>query len=88
MASYYEESISDYAAYWEPPRIKATVEWALIDTITQNRSDSKRKYMFTGVKVDIAGEWYKLNIRTDGLDEEIRQALDKIINNREIKEEA
>lgn len=46
-----------------------------------------RKYMVSGIKVEVAGEWNKVNIITDGLEEEIKQALEKIIKSREIKEE-
>lgn len=86
MAAYYKESISDFATYWEPPRIKTQIEWATLDYGSVGGSEATREYMVYGVKVELAGEWNKVNIRTDGLEEEIKQALEKIIKSREINE--
>ena len=92
MASYYTEQVSDsstywFTTYWEPPRIKIQVEWAGLDYGPVDGSATTRNYIVHGIKVAVSGGLNKVNIRTDGLEEEIKQAIEKIIKSREIKED-
>ena len=65
--------------YWEPPHISAELTYAAMCFMDQKGVPFRDEFLYTGSKVEVGGEFFRLNIDINGLAQDLQKAIDEVI---------
>lgn len=69
----------DSAPYWTPPYMDVDLTYASMLFMDKDGTPIKDKFLYTGAKVKIEGEFGRLNIDREGLKKDLEAAIDEVI---------
>lgn len=69
----------DNAPYWTPPYMEVDLTYASMLFMDKDGTPIKDKFLYTGAKVKIEGEFSRLNITKEGLKKDLEKAIDEVI---------
>lgn len=69
----------DNAPYWTPPYMEVDLTYASMLFMDEKGTPIKDKFLYTGAKVKIDGEFSRLNIDREGLKKDLEAAIDEVI---------
>ena len=76
----------DSSPYWTPPHMKVDLTHASMLFMDANGKPIKDKFFYTGARVELGGEWDRLDIKEKNLKEDLEKAIDKVIHKHEKKQ--
>lgn len=65
--------------YWEPPHISAELTYVAMCYMDQKGVPFRDEFLYSGSKVEVGGEFFRLNIDTNGLAKDLEKAIDEVI---------
>lgn len=65
--------------YWTPPYMEVDLTYASMLFMDRDGTPIKDKFLYTGAKVKIGGEFSRLNITKEGLKRDLEKAIDEVI---------
>lgn len=69
----------DNSPYWMPPFMEVDLTYVSLLYMDKKGTPIKDKFLYTGAKVKIDGEFGRLNITTEGLKKDLETAIDEVI---------
>lgn len=69
----------DSAPFWTPPGMEVELTYASMLFMDKDGTPIKDKFLYTGAKVKIEGEFGRLNIDREGLKKDLEAAIDEVI---------
>lgn len=68
-----------FSYWWEPPAIKVTLNTATLNYYDVKGRPFKSDHLYTKSEVELSGEFDAIHVNTEGLAQELQEAIDKII---------